>query len=206
MTGQTGQTPVGSQTTQTPAGTTGQQNPTGTQNNPPQQTAQNTGNHPNNSNTTNNNHPQQANNNPPPPPPGPSQIGQAPPPPVPTVPKPAGGGDDLDALLAGGTGNSGPAPAPAPVASSSPPLSKDDVVAGFNGVGGAVHGCFATYNVAGTAIVHLQIQANGSASGVSVQGPLAGTPEGNCVANAVSGAHWRSSAAPLSVTYPFQMH
>ena len=77
---------------------------------------------------------------------------------------------------------------------------------GFSGVNGAVHSCFSQYKVAGTAIVSLRIETSGSPSGVAVGGPLAGTPEGNCVGSAVRGARWPASASPLSIKYPFVMH
>ncbi len=117
---------------------------------------------------------------------------------------------DIDDLLEGAAPSrpaaraAAPAAAPADDPNLPDQLGRGDIVAGMNGIKGRVDGCSAQYHVPGTAMVSVVIGKNGRVSSASVQGALAGTPTGDCVARAVRGASFKKfKGSPMSINYPF---
>jgi hypothetical protein len=84
-------------------------------------------------------------------------------------------------------------------------LGKSDIVSGMSRAKDGVAACYYRYYVAGMASVVLKISHDGRPTDVRVDGPLATTPTGNCVANAVATyASFRPyTGAIQTITYPF---
>ncbi|MBI4508178.1 MAG: zinc-ribbon domain-containing protein [Deltaproteobacteria bacterium] len=83
-------------------------------------------------------------------------------------------------------------------------LSRSDIVSGIGTVRGRVMSCNDQYKVAGTVMVKLLIDNDGTVSSASVQGSFAGTPTGSCVERATKAARFKKfSGAKVPVQYPF---
>jgi hypothetical protein len=74
----------------------------------------------------------------------------------------------------------------------------------MNEVRPAVKACYQKHRTAGIVLVAYKIDPAGTVPQVEAQGTLAGTPTGDCVAEAVRAAHFSVFSGPeMSVTYPF---
>ncbi|HEY0710166.1 MAG TPA: GYF domain-containing protein [Polyangia bacterium] len=131
------------------------------------------------------------------------------PPPKPAAEAPRKPKDDIEALLeaAAGGGRKAAAPArreddePARGAERLPPLSREEIVKGMNGVLPKARECYAQFKVPGVANAKITVGGNGRVSGVNVSGKFAGTPSGNCVESAIKSARFAPSAG-LTFDYP----
>jgi predicted Zn finger-like uncharacterized protein len=137
-----------------------------------------------------------------------SGFGAAPKPaadPPPRKPK-----DDIEALLEAASGgsrrSSAPArreveDAPAPSGEKLPPLGREEIVKGMNGVLPKARDCYAQFKVPGVANAKITVNSGGRVTGVNVSGKFAGTPSGNCVESAIKTARFAQSAG-LTFDYP----
>ncbi len=81
-------------------------------------------------------------------------------------------------------------------------LSSDDIKRGMGAVAGKAQACFA--GTQGTAAVKLTVTPDGKVSKVSVGGPFANTPVGECVANAVRSTSFPAwEGGPQSFGYSY---
>ena len=129
-------------------------------------------------------------------------------PPPPPTRKARGRDAELDELLSRPAPRPSAAPSKAKIAEDDPnlpeTLGRGDVMAGMAGVQPRALACHQQYHVAGTAMVKVTIAKNGRVSTAAVQGALAGTPTGECVARAVRGASFKKfRGTPMTITYPF---
>ncbi|MCS6798158.1 MAG: hypothetical protein NZ898_06475 [Myxococcota bacterium] len=82
--------------------------------------------------------------------------------------------------------------------------SRDDVLAAMRAVEPAVAACRGARS--GVATVQIVVGSSGRVRNAVVTGPLAGTPEGSCVARAVRAARFPQFAADsFTVTFPFRL-
>ena len=117
--------------------------------------------------------------------------------------------DDIEALLeaaAGGGRKRAPAreaeePAAAPAGEKAPPLGRDEIVRGMNGVLPKARECYAQFKVPGVANAKITVDPRGRVSAVNVSGKFAGTPSGNCVESAIKSAKFAPSGG-LTFDYP----
>jgi hypothetical protein len=116
--------------------------------------------------------------------------------------------DDIEALLEAASGGRKSAPrreaadeAPAPSSEKLPPLGREEIVKGMNGVLPKARDCFAQFKVPGTANAKITVDPRGRVTGVNVSGKFAGTPSGNCVEGAIKTARFAPSSG-LTFDYP----
>jgi len=81
-------------------------------------------------------------------------------------------------------------------------LTKQQIVAGMQGVRSRVRECFDRYRVPGTAVVRVSIAPEGRVHSATVRGVLAGTPTGACLAAAVRSARFPRFRGPANLTIP----
>jgi hypothetical protein len=83
-------------------------------------------------------------------------------------------------------------------------LGREDIRRGMLAIRPAATACYQREHRAGTALVSLIIDPEGTVRSTELVGVLAGTPTGACVTEAVRQARFpRFKGAPMSVTYPF---
>jgi hypothetical protein len=81
-------------------------------------------------------------------------------------------------------------------------LSVDDFKRGMSAVAARAQACY--HGTQGTAQIKLTVASSGQVSKVSVTGQFAGTPEGQCVVNAVKAATFRPwDGGPQSLGYAY---
>ena len=83
-------------------------------------------------------------------------------------------------------------------------LTRDDIASVMKGRTGAAQACLAKNGVSGTVGVKLSVAPSGKVSKAVATGPLAGTPTGDCVVNAVSGSTFPAwDGRPTTVIYSY---
>lgn len=83
-------------------------------------------------------------------------------------------------------------------------LTRDDIASVMKGRTGAAQACLAKNGVTGTVGVKLSVAPSGKVSKAVATGPLAGTPTGDCVVNAVSGSTFPAwDGRPTTVIYSY---
>jgi hypothetical protein len=120
-----------------------------------------------------------------------------------------GGPKSLDQLIddaAGGpTGGGGgkPTPADKPVLDKKE-LTSSDIRKGMGSATGQAKACFDQLGVAGTVGVRAVVAPSGQVTKVVATGAFAGTPTGNCVADAVKGVSFPAwDGPPMTINYSY---
>jgi hypothetical protein len=111
------------------------------------------------------------------------------------------------ALLAGACGHTppdrpAPAPTPAKRRARATPLTKQEIVAGFEPARPRARACFEQHKTGGTVFVRVRIAPSGQVEARTL-GPLRGTPASTCFERAVRQAAFRPSTGML-IDYPFR--
>jgi predicted Zn finger-like uncharacterized protein len=124
------------------------------------------------------------------------------------APEPARKKDDIEALLEAAAGpRKSPAARreeeaePARGGEKLPPLGREEIVKGMNGVLPKARDCFQQFKVPGVANAKITVDQRGRVTAVGVSGKFAGTPSGNCVEGAIKSARFAPSAG-LTFDYP----
>jgi hypothetical protein len=82
------------------------------------------------------------------------------------------------------------------------PLTKDEIVAGFEPAKPRAKACFAQHNASGTVFVRVRIAPSGQVDARTL-GPLRGSPASACFERAVRQAAFRPSTG-MMIDYPFR--
>ncbi len=83
-------------------------------------------------------------------------------------------------------------------------LTRDDIASVMKGRTGSAQACLGKTGVSGTVGVKLSVAPSGQVTKATATGPLAGTPTGDCVVNAVSGATFPAwDGRPTTVIYSY---
>lgn len=125
------------------------------------------------------------------------------------APKPPPAGDkSLDDLLSEAAGGPLESAKPkTPAADEGPTkksLDRSDLQKAMGAVKGKVRACYETHQERGNITVKFVVTPDGAVTGAQATGKFAGTPSGDCVVAAVSGAKLPAfSGAQMSFSYPF---
>ena len=83
-------------------------------------------------------------------------------------------------------------------------LTRDDIASVMKGRTGSAQACLGKTGVSGTVGVKLSVAPSGKVTKATATGPLAGTPTGDCVVNAVNGATFPAwDGRPTTVIYSY---